>query len=83
MRIPQLLNQVFRNILEYTVTQIKTSIEVLFFVIQILFVLDHEDHSVISILPITKPQFYEYLVTIALIYRSPNCWFFRPTSIFY
>ena len=34
--------------------------------------MDHENHNVISILVITKPQFYEYPVTIALVYRSPN-----------
>ena len=35
-------------------------------------VLDHEDHNAISIIAITKPQFYEYPITIALVYRSPN-----------
>ena len=36
-------------------------------------ILDHEDHNAISIIVITKPQFYEYPITIALVYRSPNC----------
>ena len=36
-------------------------------------VLDHEDHNAISIIVITKPQFYVYLITIALVYLSPNC----------
>ena len=35
-------------------------------------VLDHEDHNVISIIAITKPQFYEYPTTIVLVYLSPN-----------
>ena len=35
-------------------------------------VLDHEDHNAISIIAITKPQFYEYAITIALVYRPPN-----------
>ena len=30
------------------------------------------DHNAISIIAITKPQFYEYQITIALVYRSPN-----------
>ena len=30
------------------------------------------DHNAISIIAITKPQFYEYPITIALVYRSPN-----------
>ena len=34
-------------------------------------VLDHEDHNTISIIAVTKPQFYEYPITIAL-YRSTN-----------
>ena len=37
-----------------------------------VFVLDHKDHNAISIIAITKPQFYEYPITIALVYRSPN-----------
>ena len=35
-------------------------------------ILDHEDHNAISIIVINKPQFYEYPITIALVYRSPN-----------
>ena len=30
------------------------------------------DHNAISIIAITKPQFYEYQITIALVFRSPN-----------
>ena len=29
-------------------------------------------HNAISIIAITKPQFYEYQITIALVFRSPN-----------
>ena len=49
-------------------------------------VLDHKDHNDISIIAITKPQFYEYSITVALVYRSPNspnCQFFRSTGLFY
>ena len=35
-------------------------------------VLDHEDHNTISMIAVTKPQFYEYPITIALVYRSTN-----------
>ena len=35
-------------------------------------VLGHEDHNAISIIAITKPQSYEYPITIALVYGSPN-----------
>ena len=41
-------------------------------------VLDHEDHNAISIIAITAPQFYEYPIIIALVYRSPN----SPTACF-
>ena len=34
--------------------------------------LTYEDHSGISILTVTKPQFYEYPITVALVYQSPN-----------
>ena len=51
-----------------------------------VFVLDHEDHNAISNIAITKPQFYEYPITIALVYRSPNspiANFLRSTGLFY
>ena len=35
-------------------------------------VLDHEDHNAITVIVITKSQFYEYPIAIALVYRSPN-----------
>ena len=44
-----------------------------------------------SVLPVTKPQFYEYAATVALVYRSPNTpvagfldqlIFFRSTDFF-
>ena len=35
-------------------------------------VLDHEYHNPISIKAITKLQFYEYPMTIVLVYQSPN-----------
>ena len=34
--------------------------------------LTYENHNGISTLTITKPQFYEYPITVALVYGSPN-----------
>ena len=34
--------------------------------------LTYEDHNGISIFTVTKSQFYEYPITVALVYRSPN-----------
>ena len=34
--------------------------------------MDHENHNPISIIAITKPQFYKYPITIVLVYCSSN-----------
>ena len=47
--------------------------EALHFVIQIsVSLLTYEDHNGISILTVTKSKFYEYPITVVLVYRSPN-----------
>ena len=47
----------------------KTSIEALFHFVSLF---AYEDDNGISILTVTKHQFYEYPINVALVYQSPN-----------
>ena len=69
MRIPHL----FEDFLKLIMILKKASIESLnFFYSNSVSLLMYKDRNVVSILTVTKPQFYEYSVKVELVYQYPN-----------